>query len=86
MIVSTNTRFLEEDYMINNKPRSKTILEELRGEGDNNPVSLTEVNPSPVTNTQERGEPHHSGRIVLQPEHFIGLGEISEDPKTNPCN
>ena len=26
VIVSTNARFLEEDYMMNNKPKSKTIL------------------------------------------------------------
>ena len=34
VFVSTNAWFLKEDYMINNKPKSKTILEELRGEGD----------------------------------------------------
>ena len=52
MIVSTNAQFLEEDYMINNKPRSKTILEELRGEGNVNSIPLTEVNQSPVVSTQ----------------------------------
>ena len=31
-------------------------------------------------------EPHRSGRIVTQPEHFIGLGEVLEDPKTDPSN
>ena len=30
IIVSTNARFLEEDYMMNNKPKSKTILEGVR--------------------------------------------------------
>lgn len=29
VIVSTNARLLEEDYMINHKPKSKIILEEL---------------------------------------------------------
>ena len=53
VIVSTNARFLEEDYMINNKLRSKTILEELRGEGDVIPVPVTEVNSSPVASTHE---------------------------------
>ena len=38
---------------------------------------MTEVNPSPVASTQERGEPRHSGRVVHQPESFIGL-------KSNP--
>ena len=29
---STNARFLEEDYVIDHKPKSKIVLEELRGE------------------------------------------------------
>ena len=49
VIVSTNARFLEEDYMIDNKLRSKIILEELRGEGNTSQVTETQVNPSPVT-------------------------------------
>ena len=32
VIVSTNARFLEEDYVMNHKPRSRAILEEMRGE------------------------------------------------------
>ena len=86
MIVSTNAQFLEEDYMINNKPRSKTILEELRGEGNVNLIPLTEVNPSPVASTQRQGEPRRSGRVVRQSECFIGLGEVLEEPETDPCN
>ena len=31
MLVSTNTIFLEDDYVTNFKPRIKVILEELRG-------------------------------------------------------
>ena len=42
VLVSTNAHFLEDDYMIDNKPRSKTIVEELRGEGNNIPVPLIE--------------------------------------------
>ena len=33
VIISTNAWFLEVDYMIDNKPRSKVILDESRGEG-----------------------------------------------------
>ena len=72
--------------MIDNKPRAKTVLEELRGEGDNNPVMVTQVSPPLVASTQERGEPHRSGRVVRQPECFIGLREISDDPETDPYN
>ena len=32
VIVSTNARFLEDDYVMNQKPRSKIVLEELRGD------------------------------------------------------
>ena len=28
--------------------------------------------------------PRRSGRVVTQPECFIGLGEVSEDPETDP--
>ena len=72
--------------MMNNKPKLKTILEELRGEGSESLVPLTEVNRSPVANTQRQGEPRHSGRVVRQPEHFIGLREVLEDHKTDPYN
>ena len=32
VIVSTNVRFLEEDYVMNHKPKSRIVLEELREE------------------------------------------------------
>ena len=86
VLVSTNIHFLEADYMIDNKPRSKIILKELRGEGDTGPVPKTQVTPSRIASTQERGEPHHSGRVVCLPERFIGLGEISIELETNPSN
>ena len=44
VLVSTNARFLEEDYMIDNKPRSKVILDELRAktnEGNEVPILVT---------------------------------------------
>ena len=47
MIVSTNARFLERDYMLDNKLRSKVILDELRaklGEGNEVPIPETRVN------------------------------------------
>ena len=30
VLVSTNARFLEQDYMLDNKPKSKIVLDELR--------------------------------------------------------
>ena len=38
VFVSTNARFLEEDYMIDNKPKSKVILEEMREKDSNDPI------------------------------------------------
>ena len=86
VIVSTNARFLEEDYMMNNKPKLKTIIEELRGEGSESSVPLTKVNRSSVASTQRQGEPRRSGRVVRQPERFIGLGEVLEDPEIDSYN
>ena len=54
MLVSTNARFLEEDYMIDNKPRSKDILDELRAktnEGNEIPIPVTQVSPPLVVRT-----------------------------------
>ena len=85
MLVSTNTHFLEEDYMIKNKPRSKVTLDELRAEtneGNEVLVLKTQVSPPTVVRTQDLGEPHRSGWVVRQPGCFIGLGEVLEDPKT----
>ena len=89
VLVSTSVRFLEEDYMIDNKPRSKVILDELRAktnEGNEVPIPVTQVSTPLVVRTQETRVPCRSGRVVMQPERFIGLGEIPVDPETDPCN
>ena len=89
VLVTTNALFLEEDYMIDNKPSSKVILDELRAEtneGNEVLIPVTQVSPPLVVRTQERGEPHHNGRFVTQSEHFIGLEEVLEDPETDPSN
>ena len=87
-IVSTNARFLEENYMIDNKPRSKRILDELRAEtneGNEVPIPVTQASPPLFVRTQEPRVPRCSGRVVTQPERFIGL-EVLEDPKNDPNN
>ena len=56
VLVSTNTHFLEEDYMIDNKPKSKVILDELRAEtneGNEVPIPVTQVSTPLVVRTQE---------------------------------
>ena len=93
VIVSTNARFLEEDYIMNHKPMSSIVLEELVGGTDNPNMPIVQVeqplvNAQPVTNTAP--EPRRSGRVVRQPDRFMFLGESSdlvsgeheEDPRT----
>ena len=89
VLVSTNTRLLKEDYMIDNKARSKVILDELRAEtneGNEVPILVTQVSPPLVFRTQELRVSRRSGRVVIQPERFIGPGEVPEDSETNPNN
>ena len=89
MLVSTNSRFLEQDYMIDNKPSSKVVLDELRAEtneGNEVLIPVTQVSTPLVVRTQETRVPRHSGRVVTQPEHFIGLEEVPEDPEIDHSN
>ena len=46
----------------------------------------TDLILSRVASTQNRGEPRCSGRVVIQPERFIGLGEIPVELETDPSN
>ena len=66
--VSTNARFLEEDYIKNMKPRSRLIIEELLGEKSS--ISQEERVPRPIVeetpNAAEPSVPRRSGRIVRQ--------------------
>ena len=89
MLVSTNARFLEHDYMLDNKPRSKVVLDELRAElneGNEVPIPETTINQPQIVRTQETRVPRCSGRVVTQPEHFIGLEKIPVDPEIDPSS
>ena len=50
VFVSTNAIFLEEDYMIDNKPTSKLILEEMRKKDSNDPMP---IKPTRIASTQD---------------------------------
>ena len=53
--------------MLDNKPRSKVVLDELRAElnEDNEvPISETTVSPPLVARTQETRVPRRSGRVL----------------------
>ena len=78
IIVSTNARFLEEDYIINHKSISIIILKELMGGTDNSNVPMVQVeqpqvNAQLVTNTTRVSR--RSGRVIEQLERFVFVGE-----------
>ena len=55
----------------------------MREEDSSDPIP---TRPTRVASTQDRGEPRCSGRIVIQPQRFIGLGEIPVELETDPEN
>ena len=70
--VSTNAKFLEEDFMKDAKPRSRLVLEELSEEGSS--TSQREIVSQPIIRElQTEAEPtmpRHSGRVVREPERY----------------
>ena len=54
VLVSTNAHFLEHDYMLDNKPSSKVVWDELRAEtneGNEVPIPVTQFSPPLVVRT-----------------------------------
>ena len=47
---------------------------------------MTQVSPPLFVRTQEPRVPRRSGRVVIQLESFIDLGEVLEDPEIDPSN
>ncbi|TYK04057.1 gag/pol protein [Cucumis melo var. makuwa] len=97
VFVSTNATFLEEDHMRDHKPRSKLILNEAIDESTR---VVDEVGPSSrVDETTTSGQSHpsqslrmlrRSGRVVSQPNHYLGLTEtqvvITDDGVEDPLS
>ncbi|MCQ7056708.1 hypothetical protein M9Y08_18290, partial [Clostridioides difficile] len=83
VIVSTNARFLEEDYVMDHKPSSKIVLEELREQSN---TSLPQVEIDTPQDSAQRVTsdtplpvvPRRSGRVIIQPDRYIGVGESSD--------
>ena len=85
VFVSTNAKFLEDDYMNNFNPRSKVVLVELDEPVVEQPMDETRddvaVLDTPQDTTHEVSSiqvPRRSGRIVRPPIRFISLGETYE--------
>ena len=70
--VSTNAKFLEEDFMKNAKPRSRLVLKELSEEGSL--MSQREIVSQPIIREpQTEAEPtmpHRSGRFKRELERY----------------
>ena len=84
VIVSTNARFLEEDYMISHKPMSTVLLEELRAETPNPQTHVEQLEqpqvdaPPTTSDIPQPLVPRRSGRVVIQPDRYMFLGESSD--------
>ncbi|XP_057953828.1 uncharacterized protein LOC131148112 [Malania oleifera] len=62
VIIRTNARFSEKDYVMNQKPKSKIVLEELRG--DIPTIAIVQEEP-PQDRVINIPLPHRSGRNVV---------------------
>ena len=95
VFISTNAKYLEDDYVNSFNTRSKVVLAKLDGPVIEQPMDETRddvvVLDTPQDSTHEMIStqvPRCSGRIIRPPIRFIGLGEtyevISEEAESNP--
>ena len=81
MFVSTNTILLEDDYIINHKPKGRIILEEVIGEPIDYPtVNSNTEQENTITLSSSAPVPHRSGRIVREPDRFKFSKNLESDP------
>ncbi|TYK20422.1 gag/pol protein [Cucumis melo var. makuwa] len=97
VFVSTNATFLEEDHMRDHKPRSKLVLNEATDESTRvvdkvGPSSRVDETTTSVQShpSQSLRMPRRSGRIVSQPNRYLGLTEtqvvIPDDGVEDPLS
>ncbi|MBE2321140.1 DDE-type integrase/transposase/recombinase, partial [Solirubrobacter sp. CPCC 204708] len=85
VIVSTNARFLEEDYVMNHKPRSRIVLEELRGDKPVQTSSIPTVQEeTPHESVLDIPLPRRSGRIVETRADIEPCGPTMNMPVPQP--
>ena len=102
MFVSTNATFLEEDHVRNHPPHNKLVLSEISKEAtDKTTRVVDQAGPSTrvVDESRTSGQSHpsqelimpqRSGRVITQPDRYLGLTETQviipddgvEDPLT----
>ncbi|KAL8470954.1 hypothetical protein ACS0TY_033504 [Phlomoides rotata] len=66
IVVSTHSKFLEDDYVSNRKPKSGITLYKMR-----RPTHIPIVQVDIPSDTQTQPEPRRSGRVIRQPERFM---------------
>ena len=97
VFVSTNAKFLEDDYVNNFNPRSKVVLVEIDELVIEQPTVETRDDVAVLDTPQDithkmtsTQEPRRRGRIIRALVRFIGLGEvyeaISEEAESDPYN
>lgn len=77
MFVSTNTRFLELDYIKNRMPRSELVLKEMldeRAPASQIRTSLIPTEKEPLPEPSHTA-PRRSGRVIRQPDRYMSYGE-----------
>ena len=95
VFISTNAKFLENDYMNNYTPRSRVVLAEMNELVNKQSMDETRddvvILDTPQDTTHEMSStqvPRHSGRMVRPPIRFISLGKtyeaISEEVESDP--
>ena len=85
MFVSTNAKFLENDYTNYYTSKSRVFLAEMNKsvidqsmDETRNDVVISDTPQNIIHEMTSTQEPHHSGRIIRPPVRFIGLGETYE--------
>ena len=75
VFVSANAIFLEDDYIMNCKPKGMIVLEEVMGKPLDSPTDSSNVEQgNTMTLPSSASVPRHSGRIIKEPDKFMFLG------------
>ena len=76
VFVSTYAIFLEDDYIMNHKPKRRIDLREIGGEPSDPPVVENNMRQENATSSPISAPvPNRSRRIVSQPDRYMFLGE-----------
>ena len=91
VFISANDIFLEDDYIMNHKPKGRIVLEEVMGEPSDSPtVNSNTGQENAITLLSSAPVPHRSGSIIREPDRFMLLEEafeaVSENSESDPTN